>query len=122
MLPILEPERNWHQRMDTDPSDDTRAYLLAALLGCHHHCIYIRRGGPRPAVVRLALGRVDCERCSRTLYRPPAELEDMCDVCRAPEVITFVPFTVRMGPLLLVGDACQGCVRALGIDRQEAAS
>jgi len=41
VLPILEPERRWRQRVDAEPSETTRAHLLAALLGCTTVC-------PRP--------------------------------------------------------------------------
>src|SRR3954451_20417014 len=57
LMPLLEPGRNWRQRMDSPPSDDTRAYLLAALLGCTEACPHLKRGGPQPAFVRLPLRR-----------------------------------------------------------------
>jgi hypothetical protein len=121
VLPLLEPERRWRQRMDTDPSEDVRAYLLAALLSCVNVCVHLRRGGPRPAICRLPLRRVDCERCAATLYRPPVGENDRCDVCTARGVTTFVPFAVRLGPALLAGDACRSCASTLGI-LQEVAS
>jgi hypothetical protein len=121
LLPVLEPERHWRRRADTSPSTDTRAYLLAALLGCTTVCLHLRRGGPRPAVARLPLGRVDCDRCCRTLYGSPLGDDDRCDVCTVRGVTTFHPFAVRQGPLLLVGDACPACAGVLGIV-QEAAS
>src|SRR4051812_29492992 len=67
VLPAIEPARNWRQRVDPVASDETRAYLLAALLGCVNVCIHLRRGGPRPAFARLPLRRVDCEHCVATL-------------------------------------------------------
>lgn len=121
VLPQIEPDRHWRQRMDSKPSDETRAYLLAALLGCTTICLHIRRGGPRPAIARLPLRRVDCERCVQTLYRSPAGEADRCDVCATQGVVTFFPFSVRQGPVMLVGDACRSCAGALGIV-QEAAS
>jgi hypothetical protein len=101
------------------PTVETRAHRLAALLGCTTVCLYLRRGGPRPAVARLPLGRVDCERCAQTLYQPPLEDVDRCDVCTSRGITTFHPFAVRQGPLLLAGDACPDCATVLGI-RQEA--
>jgi hypothetical protein len=121
VLPQIEPDRHWRQRMDAEPSDEVRAVLLASLMGCTTICLHLRRGGPRPAIARLSLRRVDCERCVQTLYRPPAGEDDRCDVCGADEVLTFHPFAVRQGPLMLVGDACPSCALTLGI-RQEAAS
>jgi hypothetical protein len=121
VLPAVDPERRWHHRIDGAPSDDTRAFLLAALLGCTTVCVHLRRGGPRPAVARLPLHRVDCERCAQTLYRPPVGEDDRCDVCERREVITFHPFAVRLGPALLAGDACSVCADVLGI-RAEVAS
>lgn len=121
VLPLIEPDCNWRRRADAEPSDDTRAYLLAALLGCTTVCIHIRRGGPQPAIARLPLGRVDCDRCVGTLYRPPLGDDDRCDICTTRGVTTFHPFAVRLGPLLLAGDACRACADVLGI-REEAAS
>jgi hypothetical protein len=121
VLPAVDPARRWYHHTDGAPSDDTRAYLLAALLGCTTVCLHLRRGGPRPAVARLPLHRVDCERCSATLYRPPVGEDDRCDICTARGVTTFVPFAIRLGPALLAGDACPTCVGVLGI-RTEVAS
>jgi hypothetical protein len=121
LMPLLEPGRNWRQRMDTEPSSETRAYLLAALLGCTEVCPHLKRSGPQPAIVRLPLHRTDCERCVQTLRRPPTGEDDRCDVCGQRGVVTFHPFAVRQGPVLIVGDACQACADVLGI-RAEAAS
>jgi hypothetical protein len=121
VLPMLEPARQWRQRMDAVPSDDIRAYLLAALLGCTNCCPHLRRGGPRPALARLPLGRVGCERCVGMLYRPSSGDDDRCDICMARGVATFHPFAVGFGPVLLAGDACSSCAGVLGI-REEVAS
>jgi hypothetical protein len=121
VLPMMEPTRNWRQRADCEPSDEVRAYLLAALLGCATVCIHLRRGGPRLAIARLPLRRIDCGPCSQTLHHPPAEDVDRCDVCTQLGVTTFHPFAVRQGPVLLAGDACGSCAVVLGI-RVEAAS
>lgn len=120
VLPILEPDRTWRQRIDTDPSDDVRAYILAATLDCTTVCVHIRRGGPRPAFVQLPLRRVDCGRCIGTVRRPPPEESDRCDVCGARGVITFVPFAMRQGPALVMGDGCTSCAATLGIVQEVA--
>lgn len=117
-LPILEPSRTWRQRIDADPSDDVRAYILAATLDCTTVCIHLRRGGPRPAFVQLPLRRADCGRCIGTVRRPPADESDRCDVCGQRGVTTFVPFAMRQGPALVMGDGCPTCAAVLGI-RQE---
>src|SRR5215218_9585729 len=45
LLPILEPDGPWHQRLDPPPSGDVRAYLVAAVLGCLGDvCCHLRRG------------------------------------------------------------------------------
>ena len=119
-LPILDPHRGWRRLREAVPLDDTRAYLLAALLDCATVCPHVRRGGPRPAFVRLPLRRIDCERCTRTLRRPPADEDDRCDVCGARGVATFHPFAVRLGPTLVTGDACPRCAGSLGIAREVA--
>jgi hypothetical protein len=122
VMPLLEPTRNWRQRVDADPSETTRAYLLAAIIGCVEVCPHLRKGGPQPGIARLPLRRVDCTRCSRTLRRPPAADDDACDVCGRREVLTFFPFAMRSGPLLIAGDACAGCAAILGISEKAVAS
>ena len=122
VLPILEPGRPWYQQLEVTPSDEVKAHLLAAVLGCTTMCVHLRRGGPRPAFVQLPLRRIDCARCIRTLRRPPADETDRCDVCGARGVVTFVPFAAHHGPASLVmGDACPDCAGVLGI-RQEASA
>jgi hypothetical protein len=120
VMPLLEPGRNWRHRVDADPSDTTRAYLLAALFGCVNTCPHLRKGGPQPGIARLPLRRVDCTRCSQTLRRPPAEDDDACDVCGRREVLMFFPFAMRSGPLMVAGDACAGCADVLGISLEAA--
>jgi hypothetical protein len=116
LLPIVAPERAWYQRLDTSPSTDTRAYLLAAVLSCLGSvCCHLKRGGPQPAFAQLALRRVACQRCVATIRRPPADSDDLCDVCSRHGVTTFIPFAAHHGPALVVGDACRGCARVLGI-------
>jgi hypothetical protein len=115
IMPLLEPGRNWRQRMDASPSTETRAFLLAAVLGCSTVCPHLKRGGPQPAIARLPLHRVDCERCVQTLRRPPPDESDRCDVCGRLETLTFHPFAVRLGPVLVAGDACRSCADQLGI-------
>jgi hypothetical protein len=120
-LPLIQPGRHWRQRIDPDPSDDVRAYILATVLDCTRVCVHIRRGGPRPAFALLALRRVDCWRCVQTTRRPPPDEADRCDVCTTRGVTTFHPFAVRMGPALVVGDACAGCADVLGIVQEVSA-
>jgi hypothetical protein len=119
VLPVLQPDRHWRQRIEVSPTDDVKALILAAVLDCTTVCIHLRRGGPRPAFVQLPLRRIDCERCVRTLRRPPPDEADRCDVCGARDVVTFVPFAGQHGPALVTGDACPACAGTLGI-RQEA--
>jgi hypothetical protein len=121
-LPLIAPDRTWRQRVDADPSDTLRAYLLAAVLDCTTVCIHIRRGGPRPAFVQLPTRRVDCERCVGTVRRPPPDEDDRCDVCGSRGVVMFSPFAMRQGPALVLGDACTDCAGILGIRLSEAAS
>jgi hypothetical protein len=120
-LPLIQPGRNWRQRIDPAPSDDVRAYILAAVLECTRVCVHIRRGGPRPSFALLALRRVDCWRCVQTMRRPPPDEADRCDVCGARGITTFVPFAMRQGPALVVGDACPDCAAVLGIVQEASA-
>ena len=114
VLPLLAPDRRWHQRVERDASDDVRAYLLAGLLGCTVYCVHLRRGGPQPAFIRLPLRRADCGRCAQTLRRSVTRVDE-CDLCGRRGVVTFIPFAVRMGPGVIAGDACRSCADVLGI-------
>jgi hypothetical protein len=123
LLPIFEPARPWHQRVDPSPSVHTRALLLAAVLGCLDSvCCHLRKGGPQPAFVNLALRRVDCRRCAATVRRPAPDEGDCCDVCGARGVMTFVPFAAHRGPALVIGDACPTCAGVLGIVQEARAA
>jgi hypothetical protein len=114
VMPFLAPDRRWHRRAETAPSDDIRAYLLAGVLGCTAYCVHLRRGGPQPAFIRLPLRRADCARCAQTIRRSVTG-DDECDLCSARGVEMFSPFAVRHGPALIAGDVCQSCADALGI-------
>jgi hypothetical protein len=120
-LPLLHPERAWHHRIDVRPSDDVKAYLVAAVLGCTTYCCHLKRVGSQPAIVRLPLRRADCGRCVQTFRRPPADEDDHCDICDARGVTVFVPLAVRHGPALIVGDACSDCANVLGIRHEVSA-
>ena len=121
VLPLVAPDRTWHHRIDASPSDDVKAYLVAAVLGCETYCCHLRRGGPQPAIVRLPLRRADCGRCVQIIRRPPASEDDMCDVCGTRGVTVFVPFAVHHGPALIAGDACPSCAGVLGIVQEVSA-
>lgn len=121
VLPILQPDRNWRERVEVAPADEVKSLLLAAVLDCTTMCVHLRRGGPRPAFVQLPLRRVDCERCIRTLRRPPPDEADRCDVCGARGVVTFIPFAGQHGPALVTGDACRDCAGVLGIVQEASA-
>ena len=120
-LPILRPDREWFGRIEIAPTDDVRAYLLAATLDCTTVCVHLRRGGPRPAFFQFPLRRVDCGRCVGTLRRPPADEADRCDVCGHRGVVVFHPFAMRMGPALVLGDGCLACADVLGIVQEVSA-
>jgi hypothetical protein len=119
VLPTIAPDRPWHQRVDADPSAAVRAHLIAAVMGCAS-CCHLRKGGPQPTFALLPLRRLVCTRCAG-IVRRPVTAADECDVCGARGVMMFSPFAVRMGPVIVSGDACQSCADTLGI-RREAAS
>jgi hypothetical protein len=114
LLPIVQPARPWFYRSQADVPDETRAYLLAAVMGCAP-CCHLRRGGPQPALVMLPLRRIACTRCADTIRRP-VTAPDECDVCGARGVEVFVPFSCHQGPAIIGGDCCQDCADVLGIE------
>jgi hypothetical protein len=117
LLPLLAPDRRWHQRVEHCASDETRAYLVAGILGCETYCCHLRRGGPQPAFICSPLRRADCGRCVQTLQRS-VTAEDECDLCGAKGVVTFVQFVVRHGPALISGDVCRDCADVLRIAQE----
>jgi hypothetical protein len=115
VIPLLAPDRRWHHRVEQDSSAETRAYLVAGVLGCETYCCHLRRGGPQPAFVRPPLRRADCGRCVQIVRRSPPDESDRCDLGGARGVEMFSPFVVRHGPALISGDVCQSCAEVLGI-------
>ncbi len=117
-LRVVEPGR-WHAAHNCDgglePSiaAEAEARILAALGACTHVCSHLRRGGPQPAWVSLALHRVDCVRCCQTIRKPPPGDADRCDFCGRHGVTTFFPLAFQRGPMVVHGDACPGCAAAL---------
>lgn len=109
-LNVLEPgDRRWRYK-EREADLDSRALLVAAMLDPRLRlCPHLRREPEQMGVVRLALHRIDCQRCVATLVQPPEEDDDVCDVCGARGVSTFWPVMVQIGPLLVVGDACSSC-------------
>lgn len=82
---------------------------LAELKRCPH----LLRGGPQPAWGKLALHRIDCERCAATVRLPPPGEDDRCDWCEARGVAMFTAVAIQSGPAVLIGDACSECADAL---------
>jgi len=71
---------------------------------------------PRPAIGRLALGRLDCQDCVSIAIDPPADDDDRCDWCQTHGFEFFIPVALRVGPFILIGDACDDCAFHLGAD------
>lgn len=92
--------------------EEVAARMVVALKGLRV-CPHLRRGGPQPAWARLVVHRVDCARCTKTIYRPPADEDDRCDWCGARGIEVFVPLALQSGPLVVLGDACDACSVAL---------
>lgn len=114
LLPRLDPERKWERTEGERSSVDAFARMLAAIGTGHcRPCSHLKRGGPQPAIVRLAVHRIDCQRCISTWRRPPDDESDRCDWCGKRQVTTFTPMHIAHGPLMVLGDACEECATAL---------
>ena len=72
--------------------------------------------GPRSSSCRSAASTASG--ASATIRRPPPDEADRCDVCGARGVVTFVPFAMRQGPALVIGDACPDCAACSGSFRR----
>ena len=120
VMPLVEPGRNWRQRQEPRPSTDMRAYLIAGLSSWTALCPHLRREGSQPTIVSLPLRRIDCERCVQTVRCPPADEADRCDLCGQRGVNMFHPFSVRWGPLLVMGDVCPARAATPGIRAETA--
>ncbi|HVM10338.1 MAG TPA: hypothetical protein VM345_17905 [Acidimicrobiales bacterium] len=97
--------------LDGMNAEEGAARTLAALLDCMA-CPHLRRGGPQPALARLAVRRVDCLRCAHTVCRPPSDEVDRCDWCGARGVQRFQPAAIQLGMTLVIGDRCRDCSTA----------
>ena len=91
---------------------EASALLLAALYGMAC-CEHVRGSGPQPLVARLPSRYVDCRACFESVRRPGLAAEDQCDFCDARGVVLFTPLMLSVGPVLYIGDACQGCAGVL---------
>jgi hypothetical protein len=102
-------------------STTSRRMKIAAYLGCGASCHHVRNdtAGPQPLLVNLALRRVDCERCSRTIRKPPPDETDRCDWCGSRGHTTFTPTLITSSALVFMGDACETCARALGVYEED---
>lgn len=92
--------------------DEVVARTLVALSGAKV-CVHLRRAPAQPGVAGLALHRIDCHRCIRTVRKPPEGEADRCDWCGTRGVTTFWPLHYTLGTILVGGDACEGCAMAL---------
>lgn len=112
------------ERLDPDGTElpyrstgtrEGHAYLVAAMLDCEP-CPHLRNVGyaDRPTFALLPLRRLVCERCVRTVRRPPPDEDDRCDVCGARGVRNFKPFVVHDHQLIFAGDACRHCAEVAG--------
>lgn len=80
-------------------------------------CLHLRRGGPQPVIARLPVGRVDCQRCARTVRRPAPGSGRRCDWCGTSSMVAEgQPRMVQLGPWLVFGDACPECAAAFDVN------
>lgn len=89
-------------------TDDVLARVTLAWLACHS-CPHIKQNSAQPHVALLAVHRLVCERCAKTLVNPPPENDDRCDWCWAHGHTDFWPIRMSYGPAILMGDACDNC-------------
>jgi len=117
VLRTVFPHRGWQEKTLSSTADEACAYVLAAILDCARFtCEHLRQEGPQPAFAQLPLRRLVCRRCIPIMPMPPLEEADRCDMCGERGVTWFVPLQVARGPVLVLGDVCPACARALGIE------
>jgi hypothetical protein len=82
---------------------------VMAALDWAHECKHVRDRGPSQVILRLPQGRVDCERCVRTVRAPVVD-SACCDWCRGP-LADGMSWSVAMavGVLIVIGDVCDTC-------------
>jgi hypothetical protein len=115
MLRILAPDRDWqlHESTSADPRYSELAARTLATIAAFRVCAHLRHTPAQPAIVRLAIRRIDCHRCTATHVNPPAGEDDRCDWCGQRGVTTFWPVSYTLGVWLVGGDACRACAEAL---------
>ena len=94
--------------IEGEMSDDVLARVTLAWLACHP-CPHIKENAAQPHVALLAVHRLACERCVKTVVKPPPENEDRCDWCWSHGHTQFQPIRMSYGPATLMGDACDAC-------------
>lgn len=109
---VLEWSDHLGHTEDGEMPEEMAARLLIAARGLKP-CPHLLRGGPQPAWARLALGRVDCGRCTATVCIPPPENADRCDWCGSHGHELFTPMAVQAGAGVFMGHACDECAGAL---------
>jgi hypothetical protein len=116
----VQPGRDW-QASVTPPGDPHQLEVLArtlAALGGFRQCPHLKATPAQPSVARMALRRLDCQRCIRTVVKPPAGRDRMCDWCATDGTTVFQPISYTAGSILVVGDACPDCAAVLQPDQK----
>jgi hypothetical protein len=108
VLQLIDPGRGWQTGTPSPDRETVAAVALTAVAGSTP-CAHLRRAGPQPAFARLPLRRIDCRRCAAAWITAPAADGDRCDWCGTRGVTRFTPIWLTMGPLTVMGDACDGC-------------
>lgn len=92
-----------------DDALEAQELLVAAGMDCSR-CVHLRKArGPMPVIVALALRLALCDRCARTVRKPPADEADRCDICGSRGNATFTPFRTVAGTTVFLGDAGNCC-------------
>jgi hypothetical protein len=108
IVTTMDPDTQEQHRR---PTLEVAARTMVALMDCRP-CPHLH--SPQPVFVCLPLHRADCRRCAlEATPPPPADEDDRCDWCGRRGVATFRAITYKLGAILIGGDACPECTRAL---------
>jgi hypothetical protein len=110
-----QPERYPYPVSDV-PSERLRevAQYIGAMISLLKWCPHAATDGPLMA--DLVHGTVYCQECADWGRSQPRIAADVCDGCHARGVREFTPITFAFLKFIVIGDVCNNCRKALGLN------
>ena len=108
--------------VDPEQADEITARLFATLADGHQWftCEHLQARPITPGVTSLACRVVLCQPCAISYaFHTPPEDDDRCDMCGSHGHRIFWKLRATVGAALVVGDICEPCALAIGINTEK---